>query len=161
MSLGFVCLIQIATWEYGDFLLDPIVLRTQVIEHLKTILEDPLKLKVMHGCANDILWLQKDFDIFLNGVADTQILHEKEIGIKQISYKNLCHKYYPQWDFLQVEETLSDWRLRPGKGITKSQEMYATNDVHILLRIFEKMRQRVSLLFLKFSFYYIYPLFRK
>lgn len=64
-------------------------------------------------------------------------------GETNIGFEKLAKTYYPVLASKIPKETMSDWRLRPGKGMTKDQESYATNDVHVLLRIFDELRSEV------------------
>jgi ribonuclease D len=136
---------QISTWLHGDFLIDPIVLRKSISTSLKPILESSNILKIVHGGANDVLALQRDFSIYLTGCIDTQIMYSlKEGGCSQVKFETLARQMRPDLKhLLKYEETLSEWRLRPGAGLRRAQEIYATNDVHILLRIFDQLRYEV------------------
>lgn len=79
------------------------------------------------------------------GAIDTQIMFEVYTGVINLGYKDLVHLYYPKSAYQYCyDETLSDWRLRPGQGMTVQQEQYAVNDVHALLRIFNILREIVS-----------------
>jgi exosome complex exonuclease RRP6 len=66
---GFTCLIQISTRE-RDFIVDPLSLRGSV-HVLNRITADARVVKVLHGCDSDVLWLQRDFGVFLINVFDT------------------------------------------------------------------------------------------
>lgn len=82
---GFTCLIQISTRE-RDWLVDPLALRGELREgKLGGVLADPSVVKVrkgsrpeeadntqiFHGSDSDIVWLQKDFDMFVVNLFDT------------------------------------------------------------------------------------------
>lgn len=139
-----MCLIQIGTWEYGDFLIDPFKLRKEISTEMKAVLESADYLKIGHDVTNDTKWLQKDFDIFMAGAVDTQILFKLIHGETQISFEKLVRRYHPEIAISMPKATMTDWRLRPGAGMTSEQEIYATNDVHVLLRIFDELRSEVS-----------------
>jgi ribonuclease D len=64
----------------------------------------------------------------------------------KIGLKDLIRIFTPDVLKYSTNSTLSDWRLRPGHGMTTEQIHYATNDVHPLLRIFDKMRNDVSII---------------
>jgi ribonuclease D len=44
------------------------------LNKLETAMCPPLTLcaQVLHGCANDVLWLQRDFHVYLVNVFDTE-----------------------------------------------------------------------------------------
>ncbi|CAG7643300.1 unnamed protein product [Allacma fusca] len=105
---GYIAVLQIGTWEYGDFILGAYEFHDDIVEFLKPILEDPNVLKVIHGGMNDVLWLQRDFGIFLRRPLDTQIMHEVLTGESKNSFKNLVRRYKPNLVNLLKEETLSD-----------------------------------------------------
>jgi exosome complex exonuclease RRP6 len=53
-----------------DFVIDAIILR----EHLYLLNElfaNPNMVKIFHGCDSDVLWLQRDFGVYLVNVIDT------------------------------------------------------------------------------------------
>lgn len=64
------CLIQIST-RFRDFVVDPIKLRSEVGDALRPILDDPAKIKVLHGSDMDIQWLQRDFALYVVNLFDT------------------------------------------------------------------------------------------
>lgn len=136
-------LIQIGTWECGDYLIDPFKVRSEIISSLKPVFESHSTLKIGHDLTNDVKWLQKDFEIFLVAAVDTQIMFKILHGENNIGFEKLAKNYHPVLANAFPKETMSDWRLRPGKGMTKDQENYATNDVHVLLRIFDELRSEV------------------
>ena len=114
---------------------------------MKYILEDEHVLKVVHGCSNDVLWLQRDFSIYMTAAIDTQFMHEILTGVKDVKFNTLAIMLHPDLrDLLEIEETFSDWRLRPGFGLKRQQEIYAVNDVHVLLRVFDELRLKVNLI---------------
>lgn len=67
--LGFTALLQIST-EKEDYLIDTIALH-DVMDMLRPAFADPSILKVFHGADNDILWLQRDFHIYVVNLFDT------------------------------------------------------------------------------------------
>ncbi|CAG7832782.1 unnamed protein product [Allacma fusca] len=118
---------------------------TTVSTFLKPILEDPTVLKIVHGGVNDYLWLQRDFNIFMRRILDTQVMHHVLSAEVQISFKDLVRCYEPEMVQYLKTETLSEWRLRPGAGITTEQEIYATSDVHFLIIIMHNMRRKLKI----------------
>lgn len=66
---GFVCLMQISTRQ-EDFLIDTLQLR-HVMHILNSSLTNPKILKVLHGADSDIVWLQRDFGLYIVNMFDT------------------------------------------------------------------------------------------
>jgi exosome complex exonuclease RRP6 len=54
-----------------DFVIDVIKLRSFVGPTLARAFADPTTLKVLHGADYDILWLQKDFGLYVVNMFDT------------------------------------------------------------------------------------------
>ncbi|KAL4494067.1 hypothetical protein ABPG72_016023 [Tetrahymena utriculariae] len=136
-NLGFVCTIQISTVNM-DFMIDAMALRSQLNELLnKSLFLNKNKIKILHGCENDIKWLKNDFDIDIVNLFDTMFA-EMIIKNKQQSYslKNLSQ------DYLGVEldksYQISDWRIRP---LPIPMMNYARVDSFILLRLFPIMKE--------------------
>ncbi|KAM7495211.1 hypothetical protein LguiB_029820 [Lonicera macranthoides] len=67
--LGFTALIQIST-EIEDYLVDTIALH-DVMGILRPVFANPEICKVFHGGDNDVLWLQRDFHIYVVNLFDT------------------------------------------------------------------------------------------
>lgn len=68
---GFTCLMQLST-PIKDYIID--VLQPQVRARLYKLNKwtaDPAIVKVFHGAKSDVMWLQRDFGIFLVGLFDT------------------------------------------------------------------------------------------
>lgn len=67
---GFTCLMQIST-RSRDFAIDAMALRHHIGRQLARAFADASKVKVLHGADSDILWLQKDFGLFVVNMFDT------------------------------------------------------------------------------------------
>lgn len=143
---GITCLIQIST-ESNNFLVDPFPLNRQIKTLLKPLLESGDYVKVMHGCFNDLKWLQRDFNIFVWPVIDLQIVyrdikkHQKCERVKgvpnisNISLSKLIAQYYP--DHVQTDNyARGDFRQRP---LPPRLKAYAMNDAVHLLPVLCKM----------------------
>ena len=52
-------------------MVDPIKLRSEVGDAFRPILDDPAKIKVLHGSDMDIQWLQRDFALYVVNLFDT------------------------------------------------------------------------------------------
>merc|ERR1719233_2658644 len=66
---GITCLIQIST-DTRDYLVDPFNIWEEMTG-LNEIFANPNIVKVLHGCQQDIMWLQRDFSVYLVNVFDT------------------------------------------------------------------------------------------
>eukprot|EP01040_Poterioochromonas_malhamensis_P002464 gene2464-2620_t len=125
---GLTCLIQLST-SAKDYIIDPLELRADC-ERLGAIFADPKITKVLHGCEQDILWLQRDFGLYLVNAFDT-FLAAKELQFPALSLAHLV-KYYCHIE-LDKKHQLSDWRQRP---LPEEMLKYAKLDTHYLIFIF-------------------------
>ncbi len=82
----------------------------------------------------DVLWLQRDFGIYLVNMFDTQqASRHLNFRANSLAYllKELCaidtNKAYQ----------LADWRQRP---LSANMKLYARTDTHYLLEIYDKLR---------------------
>ncbi|GAA6024428.1 hypothetical protein JCM11491_001731 [Sporobolomyces phaffii] len=131
---GFTCLIQLSTRE-KDYVID--ALDPQVrdsLEDLNEFLTDPAWIKVLHGANSDIVWLQRDFGLYIVGLFDTY--HATHVlGYAQHSLASLLDMYT---DFVPDKRyQLADWRIRP---LPKEMLHYARSDTHYLLTIYDHLR---------------------
>lgn len=67
--LGITCLIQISSRTH-DYIVDSIALREELYK-LNKVTADPKIVKVFHGGQQDIIWLQKDFGVYVVNMFDT------------------------------------------------------------------------------------------
>ena len=133
--LGITCLIQISTRDQ-DFIIDPIKLRSK-INKLNIIFTNPNILKVFHGADYDILWLQRDFGVYVVNMFDTGI------ASRLLQYPSFSLKYLlnEKCDYEKDKKyQLADWRIRP---LTKEMEKYAKNDTHFLLYIHDVLTKEL------------------
>eukprot|EP00299_Pterocystis_sp_00344_P017227 c8638_g1_i1.p1 GENE.c8638_g1_i1~~c8638_g1_i1.p1 ORF type:complete len:788 (+),score=195.51 c8638_g1_i1:261-2366(+) len=132
---GFTCLMQIST-RSRDYLVDTITLRHH-IHKLAPIFADPTKVKVMHGADSDIVWLQKDFDIYVVNLFDTgqaaRVLDFPSFGLAYLL------KFYCDVD-VDKKYQLADWRLRP---LPSDMIHYARSDTHYLLYVYDRMTNQL------------------
>eukprot|EP00124_Ichthyophonus_hoferi_P001047 Ihof_evm9s47 gene=Ihof_evmTU9s47 len=129
---GIVCLMQIST-RTEDFIVDPLALRND-LHILNQPFTNPNIVKVLHGADFDIVWLQRDFGIYIVNMFDTgQAARVLEIGKYSLAY--LLHFYCDVTANKQYQ--LADWRIRPlGDELMK----YAREDTHYLLYIYDRLR---------------------
>jgi exosome complex exonuclease RRP6 len=66
---GFVCLMQISTRDQ-DYIVDTLELRGS-LHLLNQSFTDPKIAKVFHGAESDIIWLQRDFGVYIVNMFDT------------------------------------------------------------------------------------------
>ncbi|XP_013722178.1 protein RRP6-like 3 [Brassica napus] len=111
--LGFTALMQISTRE-EDYLVDTVALHDEMAL-LRPIFSNPRICKVFHGAQNDIIWLQKDFHIYLVNIFDTYTAFVSSV----LSMLNLS---------LQTR----DWTERP---LPPTMLRYARTDTQYLLWI--------------------------
>lgn len=130
---GITCLIQVTTIEGGDFIIDALAIREHV-HKLNLAFTNPKKIKVFHGAENDVIWLQRDFGVYLVGMFDT---HQAALVLKLsgLSLKHLLMKYcHVNAD---KKYQLADWRMRP---LPAELIEYARMDTHYLLYIWRQMK---------------------
>jgi exosome complex exonuclease RRP6 len=70
-----------------DFIVDTLAVRARVPE-LNDAFTNPRIVKVLHGCSSDVLWLQRDFGVYLVNVFDTgeasKMLHYPSHGLAHL-----------------------------------------------------------------------------
>ncbi|GBE59890.1 3 -5 exonuclease domain-containing protein [Babesia ovata] len=132
---GFVCLVQI-TGAGLDWVIDPFGIFDEMWR-LNEVTTDPRILKVMHGAESDILWLQRDFGVYVVNLFDTlkasDVLclpggHSLSSLVKQFLGIHLDKSYQ-----------LADWRIRP---IPNDMLNYASADTHYLLDLYSALKNR-------------------
>ncbi|CAK9031818.1 Exosome component 10 (Autoantigen PM/Scl 2) (P100 polymyositis-scleroderma overlap syndrome-associated autoantigen) (Polymyositis/scleroderma autoantigen 100 kDa) (PM/Scl-100) (Polymyositis/scleroderma autoantigen 2) [Durusdinium trenchii] len=132
---GFVCLMQVST-RSNDYLVDTLALR----EHMHTlngVFTNPAIVKVFHGADSDVVWLQRDFGLYLVSLFDTgRAARKLEYPSAGLAHALLRHCK------IRVNKAyqLADWRIRPlGDEMFK----YAREDTHYLLYVFDCMRREL------------------
>lgn len=118
--------------------MDALVHRKAIRTHLGAVFENPEIVKVMHGADSDIVWLQRDFGIYVTNLFDTG----KAARVLQLKSHGLAHLLEV---FCGVKANkayqLADWRQRP---LTADMRQYAREDTHYLLSIFDKVHALLS-----------------
>ncbi|KAM0068555.1 putative ribonuclease D [Helianthus debilis subsp. tardiflorus] len=133
---GLTCLMQIST-RTEDFIVDTLKLRVQIGPYLREVFKDPTKRKVMHGADRDIIWLQRDFGIYVCNMFDTGQA-SKVLKLERNSLEFLLRYFCGV--AANKEYQNADWRLRP---LTAEMLRYATEDTHYLLYIYDLMKKRL------------------
>ncbi|GMJ11282.1 RRP6-like 2 [Hibiscus trionum] len=130
---GLTCLMQIST-RTEDFIVDTLKLWIHIGPYLREIFKDPSKKKVMHGADRDILWLQRDFGIYLCNLFDTGQA-SRVLKLERNSLEHLLQHYCGVTANKDYQN--ADWRLRP---LPNEMLRYAREDTHYLLYIYDLMR---------------------
>ncbi|KAJ2756204.1 exosome nuclease subunit [Coemansia pectinata] len=129
---GFTCLIQLSS-RTQDFVIDALALRDS-LHQLNAVTADPQITKVFHGAESDIVWLQRDFGVYVVGLFDTY--HASHVlNMPHHSLAHLLHVFCAYDTDKRYQ--LADWRIRP---VPAEMMRYARADTHFLLHIFDRMR---------------------
>ncbi|KAK8713010.1 hypothetical protein V6N13_148238 [Hibiscus sabdariffa] len=130
---GLTCLMQIST-RTEDFIVDTLKLRIHVGPYLREVFKDPTKKKVMHGADRDIVWLQRDFGIYVCNLFDTGQA-SRVLKLERNSLEHLLQHFCGVTANKEYQN--ADWRLRP---LPVEMLRYAREDTHYLLYIYDLMR---------------------
>lgn len=126
---------QISTFT-KDYVIDTIRLRSE-IPNLLSIFANPQIVKVFHGSEKDIVWLQRDFGIYVVNLLDT---YQLAVGIRSNnSYGNLLQDYLGVVTDKSLQK--ADWRIRP---LSMEMIKYARTDTHYLLEICRRLLEDFS-----------------
>jgi exosome complex exonuclease RRP6 len=147
---GIVCLMQISVPGH-DFVVDVLVpeVRDRMAE-LNQTFTDPNIVKVFHGADSDIIWLQRDFAVYVVGLFDTfqasKLLGacEARLGAKLTPLGSAGYAKHSLAALLQrfvgfeadKRYQLADWRIRP---IPAEMLYYARSDTHFLLYVYHAL----------------------
>jgi len=133
--LGITCLIQISS-ATKDYLVDPFPLWAEM-PILNEVTANPRIVKVLHGCDGDIVWLQRDFSLYLRNVFDT---HQagKLLNLPRLSLAYLLQNYCS----LDVDKQfqLADWRIRP---LPSEMVFYARQDTRYLIYLYTRLKNEL------------------
>ena len=134
--IGLVSLMQIST-RNQDWLVDTLVPWREKLQKLNQVFANPAILKVFHGSASDMIWLQRDLGIYVVGLFDTfwaaSALHYQSKSLAFLLDKFCNFKAQKQYQ-------LADWRVRP---LPEALVEYARSDTHYLLFIYDNMRNEL------------------
>lgn len=119
-------------------MIDVIALKKNLGSILLPLFADPSIIKIFHGGESDIMWLQRDFGIYVVGCFDT-FYAAKVLKYPVLSLAHLL-KYYCGIT-ANKKYQLADWRIRP---LTKDMLAYAKDDTHYLLYIYDCMRRDIQ-----------------
>ncbi|CAA93168.2 exosome 3'-5' exoribonuclease subunit Rrp6 [Schizosaccharomyces pombe] len=132
---GFVCLMQISNRE-KDWIVDTLELREE-LEALNVVFTNPNIIKVFHGATMDIIWLQRDFGLYVVNLFDTYYA-TKVLGFEGHGLAFLLQKYC-DYD-ADKRYQMADWRIRP---LPREMLKYAQSDTHYLLYIWDHLRNEL------------------
>ncbi|MYA16011.1 MAG: ribonuclease D [Gammaproteobacteria bacterium] len=103
---------------------------------LKTLLADPTRTKVVHGCSEDLEVIGTHLGLKPVNLVDTQLAHAFLSADFSPSYAKLVEHYLGLT--LGKHETRSDWLQRP---LSRDQVSYAREDVAYLRQIWTRQRE--------------------
>ncbi|KAJ0158774.1 Exosome complex exonuclease rrp6 [Colletotrichum tanaceti] len=134
--VGLTSLMQIST-RGKDWIVDTLKPWRGQLEVLNEVFADPSIIKVFHGAFMDMVWLQRDLGLYVNGLFDTgmacEVLHYPQ---KSLAF---LLKKFVNFD-ADKKYQLADWRVRP---LSEEMLYYARSDTHYLLYIYDKMRNEL------------------
>ncbi|KAF9872770.1 exosome complex exonuclease [Colletotrichum karsti] len=134
--IGLTSLMQISTRD-KDWIVDTLKPWRQQLQVLNEVFADPNIIKVFHGAYMDIVWLQRDLGLYVNGLFDTFFACEA-LQYPQKGLAFLLSKFV-NFDADKRYQT-ADWRMRP---LTPEMLYYARSDTHYLLYIYDKVRNEL------------------
>ena len=92
---------------------------------------------MFHGCDHDILWLQRDFGLYVVNCFDTY----QAAKLMNYPSRSLAHLVKLHCGItINKKHQLSDWRVRP---LPEDMIAYAKSDTHYLLSIYDQMRKEL------------------
>jgi exosome complex exonuclease RRP6 len=127
---------QIST-RTEDYIVDIFKLWDHIGPYLRELFKDPKKKKVIHGADRDIIWLQRDFGIYVCNLFDTGQA-SRVLKLERNSLEFLLKHYCGV--AANKEYQKADWRIRPLPDVMKR---YAREDTHYLLYIYDVMRMEL------------------
>ena len=92
-------------------------------------------VQIFHGCERDILWLQRDFGLYVVNCFDTYFA-AKALRYPALSLAHLVRMHCNV--VLNKKHQLSDWRQRP---LPEDMISYARSDTHYLLYTYDCIRR--------------------
>ncbi|KAL6697746.1 ribonuclease H-like domain-containing protein [Trichoderma pleuroticola] len=131
--VGLVSLLQISTRE-KDWIVDTLKPWRHKLQVLNEVFADPTIVKVFHGAYMDMVWLQRDLGLYVNGLFDTffasDALHYSSKSLAFLLSKFVNFEADKRYQ-------LADWRMRP---LPEEMMYYARSDTHYLLYIYDRIR---------------------
>ncbi len=140
--LGMLMWCQVSTNEQVFLIHIPSCIEWFLID-FRYLLECDSVIKIFHGGQNDILYTQRDFNIFPKAVVDTQFVYNfvnriqdkgYKIGFKEMAKTLLKSDYPVDWN---VKYQLADWRIYP---LPDEMKKYAHYDSFLLIKSWEQLK---------------------
>ena len=133
---GITCLVQLST-RTKDYLVDPFAVFKH-IHLLNKVTTNPNISKVFHAGDLDILWLQRDFGVFIVNMFDTSQAAQM-VGVE--GGHGLANLLKVFCDVpTNKEYQMADWTIRP---LTEGMLRYARMDTHYLLYIADRLKETI------------------
>ena len=133
---GITCLIQLSTRD-KDYIVDPFPLFDH-LETLNQITANPKIRKTLHAGELDILWLQRDFGVYVVNMFDTSQAAQM-IGVEGGHGLANLVKFFCDVS-TNKDYQMADWRQRP---LTEGMLAYARIDTHFLLHIRDRLEEMI------------------
>ncbi|MCK6512324.1 HRDC domain-containing protein [Myxococcota bacterium] len=132
-----LCLMQVAT-RGQVALLDLLALGEASIAILREFLSDAQRLKVFHSAVNDLLNLQRDYQIHAQGLFDTEIA-AGFLALPGRGLSALLERFFG----LQITKQFQtlDWSIRP---LPEEALAYAATDVRHLLELKDLLLEQLE-----------------
>ncbi len=136
--LGLISLVQNSSRD-KDYLIDPFPIWAEMTR-LNELFANPKIVKIIHGADSDILWLQRDFSVYIVNLFDTHVaakmLSEFPSGYRSYAYllDKICRVTADK------KFQLADWRIRP---LPEEMVRYARMDTRYLITIYHAMKDRL------------------
>ncbi|KAG7363207.1 3'-5' exonuclease [Nitzschia inconspicua] len=138
---GMICLIQMSfddsddTEKQKDYLIDPFPIWDLIHNALAPTLSNPNVVKVFHGADSDVVWLQRDFGLYVVNLFDTGRA-ARALRLPSYGFAHVLERYV---DGARADKShqLADWRQRP---LPEAMKEYAIMDTHYLLDIYRALK---------------------
>ncbi|CAL8135783.1 unnamed protein product [Orchesella dallaii] len=139
-------LIQVSTY-YKDYIIHVPSCVNLIMRDLKPVFESFEIVKILHGAQNDIFSMQRDYDIFMCAVIDTQLVYNycygepkkgHLIGFKDMAKDLLGASCPKDWD---EGAGLADWRVFP---LPEKLQLYAQYDSALLMKCWQILKKGLA-----------------
>uniref|UniRef100_A0A7S1CI92 AP2/ERF domain-containing protein n=1 Tax=Bicosoecida sp. CB-2014 TaxID=1486930 RepID=A0A7S1CI92_9STRA len=129
---GVCCTLQLSVPGH-DWVVDALALPPPAVaRHLRPIFTNGAIIKVMHGCNNDLMWLQRDWGIRVVNLFDTSVA-ARELGRPNVSLAVLLRDFGVTMSASEKHTfQAADWRLRP---LSDDMLRYARDDSRYMVRL--------------------------
>lgn len=131
---GITCLIQVSTRD-TDYVVDPFPLGP-LLERLNRVTTDSRIKKVLHAGDLDVIWLQRDFGVYIVNMFDTS----QAAQLAEVAGGHGLGNLLEVFCGVKTDKAyqMADWRKRP---LPAGMLQYARLDTHYLLFIREKLEE--------------------